>query len=249
MNAVNAVHSMNPIRLLRSTLAALALAFAAGASAWAAPSCPVPAAPFGAKVEMVAPSMRANSMETSIRSMKVAMTVDGVLAHYRELWAPLATAKEPGSVEREAEGWRVISHLRERCLTTVQVKADGSGSYALVAVAMALDPNARGSATSVMDLPIPPGSRILSDASHNDVVRNARTLVAINSSRMTSNIAFYSGELMNRGWVKAMQNTVSTASGPSEVLVLRKGTEELSLVLAPAANGQVTIVANIVDRP
>ena len=226
------------------TLACAALPLTAGAAV----NCPMPAEPFGAKAEMVTPAMRANGLDTTIRALTIPMPVEGVLAYYRALWAPLATPTRPGSIEQESNGWKIISSLEGRCLTTVQVMVRDAGSYALVAVAQAPDPNARPKVQTI-DFPAPPGSRIVSDATHADVVRNARTVVAVNSARQGTNVEFYANGLRSQGWLIMMQKSVTTAKGPGEVIVLKKGTGEMSVVIAPGPDGQTSIVANIVDRP
>ncbi|RZA10035.1 MAG: hypothetical protein EOP93_25340 [Lysobacteraceae bacterium] len=127
----------SPIRVLLTALCGAWLG-AAALPALAA-DCPVPSAPAGARVEMIAPQVEANGLDTSIRAVTVAMPVAGVLGHYRTLWAPLATPSRPGSLENEAAGWKIISSIDGRCLTTVQVKPQGLGSYALVSVARIQD--------------------------------------------------------------------------------------------------------------
>lgn len=230
---------------IRRLAAACAIALAAGGAL--AQTCASPSTPSGARVEMVAPDMLANGVAMTVRAVESKLSVDELLAYYRQLWAPLATDTRPGSMENEANGWRVISTLQGRCFTTVQVKSRLGGSYALVAVSR--KPEASLVARTAIDFPMLPGSRILNDLGYAEPVRNARTVVVANSARMSTNVEFYASELTRRGWVLMMRQQAQGPKGLSEVIVLKKGTEEMNVVIAPAAGGQVTIVANLVDRP
>ncbi|MBP7567027.1 MAG: hypothetical protein KA795_13585 [Burkholderiaceae bacterium] len=217
--------------------------------ALAVSSCPFPIAPPGARVEMIAPQVSANAMDTSISALTLSMPVAAVQAYYRALWTPLATPTRPGFIEKEAQGWQIISSLEGRCLTTVQIKAQGLGSYALVSVGRIQDSSQRAVAARTLQAPLPPGARVLSDTLQNDAIRQARTVVATSGAHVVTNAEFYASGLRNQGWITTLRRTVPTQRGPSEMLVLKRDTSEISVVIAPAQNGQVSIVANIVDRP
>jgi hypothetical protein len=214
----------------------------------AAPSCALPATPFGARVEMVAPDMRNNGGATNIRILEAKLPVEAVLDFYRRLWAPLATSERPGSMEQNVNEWRVISTLDGKCFTSVQAKAKGEGTYALVAVTQKPDATIRRP-SSVADFPTLPGSKVVSDMDFIDGVRNARTVVVSSPATVASNVSFYTMRLKDQGWVPIMRGTPDSQRGAHEVLVLKRGFEEMNLVISPAADGKVTIVANVVDRP
>jgi hypothetical protein len=196
---------------------------------------------------MIAPDMRMNGMSTNIRAFNSALPVSAVLAYYRTLWAGLATNERPGSLEQDMNEWKIISTVENECFTTVQVRPEVSGSYALVSVIKKPDPSARVEKVGA-NFPKLPGSKVLNDFEYADGVRNARTIVVSNKSNMAANVDFYRTELKSRGWVPVIERQPESVHGISHVMVLKRGLEEASIVMSPA-EGQIQVVANIVDRP
>ncbi len=224
-------------------LALVALpAFSAGLT------CRVPTTPYGARVEMVAPDMRMHGSAMTMRIVESKLSVEELLAYYRDLWAPLATDKRPGSREDKSPGWRIISTIDGQCLNTVQVRAQGSGSYALLAVAQAPGSVERRNA-QVTSFPALPGTKVVQDMEFIDPVRNSRTIVLANKSNVQANASFYASTLKEQGWTQIMQGKPDSTRGVHQVMVLKRGFEEISLVISPGPNGTVAIVANVVDRP
>jgi hypothetical protein len=210
-------------------------------------ACREAATPAGVTLQMLAPDMRMNGMPMNIRGFNSSLSVEGVLAYYRNLWAGLATKERPGSMEQEVNGWKVISTVEGECFTTVQVRQDLRGSYSMISVIKKPDAAARVEKVGA-DFPKPPGSQTLNDFEYADGVRNARTIVVSNKSNMAANLQFYKNELKLRGWVPLIERQPESKQGVSHVMVLKRGVEETSLILS-SAEGQVQIVANIVDRP
>lgn len=210
--------------------------------------CREPAAPAQTRTEIVAPEMHANGVTMSVRALHAQISADDLIAHFRALWAPLATGKRPGSMEHRVEDWRVISTVEGDCFTTVQIKPEGKGSYALVAVSR--KPDGSRPSTAGLEFPMLPGSKVLADYGYVDGVRNARTVVVTNQARLSSNVDYYLSTLQKGGWVVLMQGDPRTADGKtSRALLMKKGLEEISLVFTADSGGQVTVVANRVDRP
>lgn len=222
------------------------------AAAWPAAAdmgCAMPRSPAGAREEMVLPASNSNGMAMTVRALDSELSVPALLAHYRELWRPLATPQRPGSMEHDVPGWRVISTVHDRCFISVQVRPRATGSHALVTVTR---PQAGPRvASGAPAFPVLPGSRIASDIESSDPVRNARTVVAFNNSRVATNREFYATGLGSQGWVVVNQRPVRTDAGEGHVLELQRGTNLMSVVISPAADGsgRTSIVANVVDRP
>ncbi|HSI43653.1 MAG TPA: hypothetical protein VK949_04875 [Methylotenera sp.] len=210
-------------------------------------TCKIAKTPDGAKVQLIAPDMRINGMENDIRAFNTTSPVETVLAYYRNLWASLATAKRPGYLEQNMNEWRLISTVEGDCFTTVQVRSEGNGSYALVSVIKKPDGTAKVQKLGA-NFPLLPGSKVLSDLDYADGVRNARTVVISNKSDMAANVQFYRDEFKSRGWTQIMQRQPESKNGVSYVMVMKKGFEEASIVLS-RVDGQVQVIANIVDRP
>lgn len=209
--------------------------------------CKQPAIPTGLRVQMIAPDMRNNGMETNIRAFNSPQPVGSILAYYRDLWAPLATNERPGSLEHDLNEWKIISTVEGDCFTTVQVRTEVSGSYALVSVIKKPSTSPRVEKVGAK-FPILPGSKILNDFEYADGVRNARTIIASNRSNLAANLQFYKNEFKSRGWTAVIERQPESQAGVSHVMVLKKGLEEASIVLS-RADGQVQIIANMVDRP
>jgi hypothetical protein len=209
--------------------------------------CKQPAIPAGLRVQMIAPDMRNNGMETNIRAFNSPQPVGSVLTYYRDLWAPLATSERPGSLEHDLNEWKIISTVEGDCFTTVQVRTEASGSYALVSVIKKPGTSPRVEKVGAK-FPILPGSKIVNDFEYADGVRNARTIVASNRSNLAANLNFYKNEFKARGWTTITESQPESREGVSHVMVLKKGLEEASIVIS-RADGQVQIVANMVDRP
>ncbi len=222
------------------------LVLGGGAPAFAAP-CGLPEPPVGARVEMVAPDMQFNGVPMTIRAIHAKGTPDQLLAHYRTIWARLATASRPASLEQNVNGWRVISTVQGECFTTVQVKAESSGSYALVSVSRKPAQNAKLDAPG-KGFPLLPGSKVLNDFTYRDDIRNARTLVLNNQATLTTNLTFYRDQMQDAGWQLLSERRPTGPDNQTYVLTLKKELQEASIVLSQA-QGLVTVVVNVVDRP
>ncbi|MGA0570777.1 hypothetical protein ACO2Q9_08665 [Variovorax sp. VNK109] len=229
-------------------IASAVLVFATLPAFSAGLTCRVPNTPYGARVEMVAPDMRVQGSAMTMRIIESKLSVDELIGYYRDLWAPLATDKRPGSREDKAPGWRVISTIDGPCLNTVQVRAQGSGSYALLAVSQAQGTMERRNA-QVTTFPALPGSKVLQDVEFVDGIRNSRTVVLTNTSNIAANQNFYVDAFRQRGWTQVMQGKADSTRGVHQVMVLKRGFEEINLVISPGPNGTVGVVANVVDRP
>jgi hypothetical protein len=212
-----------------------------------AAECRQAAVPAGAKVKMIAPDMNLNGVQQTIREFNSNLSVTDVLTFYRNLWASLANSDRPGSLEETLDEWRLISTVDGECFTTVQVKPDSKGSYALVSVLKKPGVSV-GQKKLGANFPILPGSKVLNDVDYADGVRNARTIVLSNRSDMAANVAFYRNEFTSRGWVAVLERQPEVNGKPTHVMLLKKGLEETSIVIS-RSGGQVNVVANVVDRP
>lgn len=212
-----------------------------------AAECRQAATPSGARVRMVAPDMKMNGVQQTIREFDSTLPVAGVIAYYRALWAPLATPERPGSMEQTLDEWALISTVEGDCFTTVQVKPAANGSYALVSVLKKPENRLRGKRPGG-DFPILPGSQVLNDIDHADGVRNARTIVLSNRSDLAANVAFYRDAFVARGWVSVLEQQPEVDGRPAHFMLMKKGLEEASIVIS-RSGAQVRVVANVVDRP
>jgi hypothetical protein len=209
-------------------------------------TCDVPKVPDGAMMEMIAPDMTMNGIPTTIRAVHSSKSVADLITYYRNLWAPLANDKRPGSLEQSLNEWSLISTIQGDCFTTVQARMSGKGSYAIVSVIEMQKLNK--AKAKVESFPALPGSQVQNDFTYADGVRNARTLVITNSSDLAANVSFYKNEFSSRGWTTQIERQPESPSVKSHVFLLKRGFEEANVVISQI-NGQVQIVANLVDRP
>lgn len=222
------------------------LLFGACVTVYAA-QCKAPVAPPGVKLQMVAEEMRINDVPTTIRAFSTKMSVDTVLTYYRNVWARLATANRPGFMENINGEWQLISTIEGECFTVVQVKILDGGAYGLIS--MTTKPTNQTKLIKVgKDFPVLPGSVVMNDFDYADGIRNARTIVLTNQSALTANVAYYRNEFKSRGWQVMTDKTTADKTSPSYVMVMRKGLEEASVVIS-RTDGDVQVVANIVDKP
>lgn len=231
------------LRACLQTIAGVAMSIG---SAHAMP-CKLADVPTGAKVQMITPDMKLNGVQQTIRAFNSNLAVNDVLAFYRNLWAPLANKDRPGSLEQTTEEWHLISTVEGNCFTTVQVKPDSKGSYALISVLSKPD---AGSSLKKLGggFPVLPGSQVVNDMDYVDGIRNARTIVLSNRSDMAANVSYYKTEFASRGWLMVMERQPVIDGQPSHVMLLKKGLEETTIVISRFGS-QVNVIANMVDRP
>jgi hypothetical protein len=164
-----------------------------------------------------------------------------VLAFYRRQWG----GKRPGFFENPMADWSVIATFDGPCYYTVQVKPQGTGTYALLGVSRkpSVTPRAPGAG-----FPMPAGSTVMNDLSHRDGPKNARTVLLSNAAAPDQNVLFYRQAFESQGWVPLVSRPVPTDKGPAYVMLWRRGLEEASITVQ-STRGGTTVVANLVDQP
>jgi len=227
---------------------AIATVLLAGLFAWRgaaardeANGCREMPVPDGAKLLYVASDMSMNGIPMGIKEMRSKDSPDAVLAFYRNAWG----GKRPGYFETPVEDWRTIATYEGRCYYSVQVRPQGNGTYALLGVTRRPDvmPKAPGAG-----FPMLMGSTVFNDLSHRDGPKSARTVLIGNPRSIQENATFYRQTLETQGWVSFVDKAVVTDKGPAQVMLWRRGLEELS-VTVQRAGPTTTVVANLVDQP
>lgn len=222
-------------------LAAL-VAFAATAHARdEANGCREFAVPQGAKLLYVAADMAVNGVPMSIKEMRTKDAPEAVLAFYRGEWG----RGRPGFFENELQEWRTIATFDGPCYYTVQVRAQGGGTYALLGVSKrpAVKPRPPGEG-----FPMPSGTQVFNDLTHHDGPKQGRTLLLGNRQAPDANVLFYRQTFESQGWVALVDRPVATEKGSAYVMLWRRGLEEASITVQKGGPG-TTILANLVDQP
>jgi len=197
--------------------------------------------PDGAKLLYVASDMSVNGVPMAIKEMRTKDSPEAVLAFYRRQWG----GKRPGFFENPMAEWNVIATFEGPCYYTVQVKPQGSGTYALLGVTTRPNVAPR---TPGAGFPMPAGSTVLNDLTHRDGPKNARTVLLSNAAAPDQNVLFYRQSFESQGWVPLVSRPVSTEKGPAYVMLWRRGLEEASITVQSTRAG-TTVVANLVDQP
>jgi len=226
----------------RAVLFAVSLGIACAAGARnEANSCRALPTPDGAKVLYVADDMVLNGVPMSIKEMRTKDAPDAVLAFYRREWG----SRKPGSFETPTQGWRTIATYEGRCYYTVQVRAQGSGTYALLGVSRKPDvrPQAPGAG-----FPMPLGSKVFNDLTHHDGPKSARTVMLGNAQAPAQNVRFYRDMFERDGWVSLADRQVETEKGPAHMMLWKRGLEEASVTVQRVGN-RTMVVANMMDQP
>jgi hypothetical protein len=199
------------------------------------------AVPQGAKLLYVASDMAMNGVPMSIKEMRTKDSPDAVLAFYRREWG----GRRPGFFENPLEEWRTIATMEGPCYYTAQVRAQGSGTYALLGVSRRpnVAPRPRGE-----NFPMPSGSRVFNDLAHRDGPKKGRTVLLTNTQAPDANVLFYRQTFEAGGWIALVDRMVATNKGPAHVMLWRRGLEEASITVQQSGAG-TTVVANLMDQP
>lgn len=219
--------------------AALLMAALVGSQAQA---CPTFAHPQG-RVQLVSNSMVVNGLPMRVLHFDGDQTAGEVLAYYRQLWrgkGPLA------AMEHELDGWQVISAMRADCFYTVQVRAAGLGSQALLSVSEM--PDERAGKVRRWSLPMPPSSELLSDIAHDEPDKPGQTWVVTNGFSPRANADYYAQNLAGQGWTLIDEQSPQVGGQSHVVMRLRKDLALLELVISQKGSGS-TVVANWQGRP
>lgn len=208
-------------------------------------ACPEFPAPKKAHMQSVAERMEINGLLMAIKHLESTDDPNTILAFYREKWA--ATEKTPAPVEYPLGPWQVIASRRGDCFYTVQVKPFGkNGAEGLLGVTAA-----PGRVSVKESVPMLPGSTVLNDLGHNDAGKTARTVLLKNGFSTATNADFYRRNLTDQGWNVTNHYRMEQPERYGDVIVLRNGLRELSIVATrDAKNASLSnVLLNYVDQP
>jgi hypothetical protein len=203
--------------------------------------CRAFAAPEGAKLLYVASDMQVNGVPMSVKEMRTKDAPEAVLGFYRREWS----RNRSGSFENAMPEWRTIATMEGPCYYTVQVQAQGSGTYALLGVSRRPNVAPR---TPGEGFPMPMGSKVMNDLKHRDGPKSARTLLLANARPPEQNVSFYRDTFERQGWLALVDRPVVTEKGPAHIMLWRRGLEEASITVQ-RVGASTTVVANLVDQP
>jgi hypothetical protein len=209
--------------MMRLAFACLFLAAPVSAVAWATFD-----APPSASLEWVAQDLVFNGVAMRIQFFRTKAAPAEVLAYYRQRWT------EGGKrlyVENNLGPWRTISHASGDYFLTAQIRPAARGGAEGYLSQRPLKMAPRPILGQGFDLPS--GSEVVNDILSQDGDRRGRTLLLFNNLSVDANATFFRGNLQQDGWT-----LVSEGRGRDggRQLVLRRGSDELSLAMAAKGN-------------
>lgn len=223
----------------------------AGASAAKAGDLPKPdCKPFildGLKMTAVGSDIVHNGQPLTVLRFDSALSDIAVLEGYRRAWK--ATDSDPMLPTSYAVGkWRVVSKISGTCLFTVQARKVLDGSTGMIGISqMHANPQ-----MPVLGKYFPKmsDSVVVSDITHRDIGKNARTIMLVNAFSPDANAAFYRRTIGNDGWTLIADNAIPMkgSNRNSYALTFKRGQEETSMAIAQTAGGS-SVLVNWVDKP
>lgn len=218
----------------------------AAASTTPLAACPDFPVPDKARLQVVAEQMSVSNVPMKILHLEIALPPAVILAFYRTKWA--ATASIPAAIEYTLGPWQVIATRRGNCFYTAQLKPLGAdGTEGLLGVSA--PPPESGVVKDAV--PMLPGSTVLNDLGHNDSGKTARTVLLQNQFSTATNADFYQRNLTDQGWQVVNRYHMDQPGRYGDVIVLRNGLRELSIVATRNAHNADTsdVLLNYVDQP
>lgn len=223
-----------------------------GMTAWLLVSLSAPAVartpkfpdPPDASLEWVSDDMSWNGIAMQVRRFESRRSEERVLEFYRTRWQRGPGGK-PGYRESSAGSWRIISHLDDEHLLTVQVQPSGRRScWGYLAVSNLPEMAKAGEAPEPgHGFPRMRGSQVTTDVDSKDLGKRGRTLHITNEFSLESNVSFYRDHYLADGW----SSRTDFGRGRKHLLVFARGGGEVSLVISHQ-DGATAVVANSVER-
>lgn len=201
----------------------------------------------GLKMTSVGSDIIHNGQPLTILRFDSSLNDISVLEGYRRAWK--STANDPLlPMSYAVEKWRVVSKIMGTCLYTVQARQVLGGSTGMIGISqMRANPQ-----LPVLGKYFPKmsDSIVMSDITHRDPGKNARTIMLVNAFSPDANADFYRRTIGNDGWVLITDNAIPMqgSNRRSYAFTFRRGQEETSMAIAQTANGS-SVLVNWVDKP
>ena len=185
--------------------------------------------------EIVQLDLQQNGSRVSIATYRAPIGVGESLAFYRSLWP--AGETDPGHVENEIGGWRLISRIDGDISTVLQFKADGlGGTEGLIST---LERDALATIGS-LPVPLPPGGSLVSSTQGVDGTRQANTWVVRSTASPGQVSGHFEDQLDRQGW--SLVSDRRHQGG--EILLFNRRGSTLELVVSQIDDGSSIAVLN-----
>jgi hypothetical protein len=198
-------------------------------------------APPGSKLGAVADDMKYEGMRLNIRRFDVELTVEQVLAFYREQW-------EERYVENDMPPWLMISKKEGDRFFTVQVQPSGpNSSWGYLGISDLPQVLEQGGKLggNKKRFPMMSGSVVINDLASSDIGRSGRTLLINNGYSVQGNANYYRDHYKSKGWMTVIDQSADAAT--NHVLLFQSGSSSVSLTIDTGEQG-TNIVVNEVNN-
>lgn len=199
------------------------------------------------KASAVAPRLIHGEAMQSIAKLESGESRESVVGAYLKRWR--ATQAVPLDARVVSEGrWLIVSKIIGNCLHTVQLDKGSLKASGYVS-ARSLDAD-RPDFTPGKGFPKLYNSTVVSDMTHDDPGKKARTLMISNRFSVEANAEFYLKAVAGQGWqaVSDHRLPMRKSAVAARALTFRKGGEQQIIVITEAAAGS-NVVAQWMEKP
>lgn len=203
--------------------------------------CRAAPVPRDSKLTLIAPRIAINGLPMAIVQASSVLSPKAFLQFYAKAW--LGSDGKPRYVLYPLGRWQVIAHAQDGCFYTVQVRAHGKKSVALIGVSM---PGRSSQSATNLNVAAPGDARVLTHMVSEDGGKLGDTWLLYTANPPATVAHFYTQTLRALGWVRLMQQR-TPGSTAQIVQMYQKGSSDMGLVVQPMRNGS-TITLTVERR-
>lgn len=157
---------------------------------------------------------------------------------YKTLWQ--GAPGKPLFVENTLGSWDIVGHKNGQCYYTVQVRAQGGGTSALLGVSAL----GQDFGVGVVNVPAPGGARPLTHMVSDDSGTAGDTWLLYSGNSAPAVVGWYTQTMQASGW---HPDTAPGHSSTGTLLMYSKGHSHAGIVVAPFKTG-ATIAVTVMSR-
>jgi hypothetical protein len=198
--------------------------------------CAAAPVPPGSKLELITSRIEMDGLPMAIVQASSTLPTAAFLQFDARTW--VTPQGKPRYVRYPLGPWQVIAHAGGGCFYTVQVKAQGAGTAALIGVSM---PNRVSGHATMIDVTAPADSHAIMHMVSEDSGKLGNTWLLYTANSPDTVVQFYMHALQAQGWLRVMQQAVPMRPGVTTAMY-QKGAANIGLVVQPMrAGSSITI--------
>lgn len=205
-------------------------------------------APKDAVISSVGEDMNLNGVNLSAWELRSDRSPDDVLAFYRERWAKGGPTGGAAYVEHKTGAWRVLTHIEDGDVYTVQVQPDASkkGTVGLLGISDLMSRKPTAARDLASDFPKPAGTTVQNDLVSQDLGVRSRTILLENPSTVKQNLNFYIRYFEKNGW--AIESGTRIEDTNAGALIASRDGRRWQLTFTPGPKIATQMVAVLEER-